>query len=62
MGELSLVQGELSHERGSVFCVNLGDFLFPVDVGLVEAVDPTAAHVVAAGADLTLVYPSNSSC
>ena len=45
---------ELSHERGAVFRIDLGDLLFPVDVGLIEAVDPAAAPVVAAEAELAL--------
>ena len=45
---------ELSHERGPVFRVDLSDLLFPIDVGLVEAVDPAAAPVVAARAEFAL--------
>ena len=45
---------ELSHERGPVLGVDLRDLLFPVDVRLIQAVDPAAAPVVAAGAEFTL--------
>ena len=44
----------LSNEGSPVFGVDLRDLLFSIDVRLIQAVDPAAAHVVAAGAELAL--------
>ena len=38
----------LSHKRCSVLRVDLADFFFSVDVGLIKAIYPTAAAIVTA--------------
>ena len=41
------------HKRRAVFLVDLPQLLQAVDVGLIDAFDPPAAAVVAAGAEFT---------
>ena len=45
-------------ERCAEFFVDFSNFLYSVDVGLVDALDPAAAAIVAAGTEFTI----NSAC